>query len=70
MDQPDFYTDRKYCPTCNDYVPYLMSMDHSYCVSCGQRVRLFSDNDWQVFNESIKERKPKGGRPRKGKESA
>lgn len=70
MDYGSFYDDRKYCPSCEAYVPYLISMDHSYCVACGGVVRLFSDRDWSSFNESLKQRRPKGGRPRKGKESA
>lgn len=67
MDYPDFYSDQKYCHTCEGYVPYLMSMDHSYCVHCGERVRLFSESDWKEFHESMKARRPKGGRPRKNK---
>ena len=72
MDHLDYYGDRKFCPECNDYVHYLMSVDSSYCVHCGARVHLFSSNDWQSFNQSLQERRPKGGRPRKnrGKESA
>ena len=69
----DFYDDRKFCPVCQDYVSYLQSMEHSYCVQCGQQVRLFSDADWDQFHTSLQERRPKGGRPRKnsaGKESA
>jgi len=65
MDQTDFYNDRKYCTACDAYVPYLQSMEHSYCALCGAQVRLFSEADWNAFNESLKERKPKGGRPRK-----
>jgi hypothetical protein len=48
-----------------------MSLDRSYCIECGERVRLFSGEDWSEFNETITRQKPKGGRPRKsGKESA
>jgi len=49
-----------------------MSLDHSYCTECGERVRLFSQNDWQNFHENLQQKRPKGGRPRKqrGKESA
>jgi hypothetical protein len=68
----DFYNDRKFCQHCEGYVSYLRSMDQSYCVDCGNPVRLFSDEDWTAFHESLKERRPQGGRPRKnrGKESA
>ena len=64
----DFYNDRKFCPTCEDYVSYLQSMEQSYCVQCGNVVKLFSDKDWDEFHTSLKERKPKGGRPRKQRE--
>lgn len=70
IDRGNYYDDRKFCPECEDYVAYLISMEHSYCVTCGGIVRLFSDQDWDTFNESLKQRRPKGGRPRKGKESA
>ena len=72
MEQPDYYTDLKFCSKCAKYVPYLMGMEHSYCTDCGNRVRLFSENDWVAFNENLTRQKPKGGRPRKqrGKESA
>lgn len=69
MEFGDFYDDRKFCTQCNDYVPYLMSMDHSYCVECGGQVRLFSKADWTEFSESMKSARPKGGRPRKDKEA-
>jgi hypothetical protein len=66
METSDFYSDRKYCPDCEQYVPYLCSLDNSYCAICGRAVRLFSKTDWDRFHDSIQERKPKGGRPRKG----
>ncbi len=65
MEQSDYYSDRKFCSQCDDYVPYLMSVDHSYCACCGQEVRLFSERDWETFNQGMEARKPKGGRPRK-----
>lgn len=68
MDKSSFYDDRKFCPSCNGYQPYLMSMDHSYCVECGGTVRLFSKDDWETFNENLKAKRPKGGRPRKKKD--
>ncbi len=72
MDQPDFYSDKKFCDRCGTYRAYLQSLEHSYCVECGTEVRLFSEQDWEAFHSSLKERRPKGGRPRKdrGKESA
>lgn len=67
MDQTDFYNDLKWCDDCGGYVRYLMSMEHSYCVSCGSKVRLFNSADWEQFNETMKAGKPKGGRPRKNR---
>lgn len=63
MNPSDFYNDRKFCEHCRDYVSYLQSTEHSYCVQCGNAVRLFSEADWSAFNEALKERRPKGGRP-------
>ncbi|MCZ6598080.1 MAG: hypothetical protein O7B99_10605 [Planctomycetota bacterium] len=70
--QSDFYNDKKWCAHCEGYTTYLQSLEHSYCAQCGNKVRLFSEEDWSSFHESLKERRPKGGRPRKnrGKESA
>ncbi len=68
--QNDFYNDLKWCDSCSDYRRYLMSLDHSYCVDCGCKVRLFSRGDWENFHTAMKERRPKGGRPRKEKTAA
>lgn len=65
MDQPDFYSNQKYCPQCDRYVSYLQSVGHAYCVECGGEARLFSKEDWQAFQEGITSKRPKGGRPRK-----
>ncbi len=64
MDSNNFYDDRKFCTDCNDYVPYLASIDRSYCIQCGAEVRLFSTEDWERFqnglgNRPIAERKAK-----------
>ena len=67
MEHLDYYSERKYCGHCEKYVPYLMSVERSFCAECGAEVRLFSENDWRVFNEAMQARKPKGGRPRKDK---
>lgn len=69
MDNFDYYADRKFCPTCNDYVHYLMSVEHSYCVHCGERVRLFSKEDWETFNENLARHKGRGGRKRRAADS-
>jgi hypothetical protein len=73
MEPTDFYSDLKYCAQCDKYVTYLMGVEHSYCTVCGERVRLFSQNDWNTFSENLSRNRPKGGRPRKeqrGRESA
>ena len=73
MERPDYYSDKKFCDHCNKYVNYLMGLDTSWCVSCGERVRLYSPDDWDHFREHLDARKNRGGRrPRKskGKESA
>ncbi len=67
MDNLDYYSDKKYCPTCDDYVSYLMSIEQSFCTHCGGEVRLFSKDDWEQFNDSMAAKRPKGGRPRKTK---
>ncbi len=73
MENTNYYNDKKFCDHCSKYVSYLMSVDISYCVECGGEVRLFSENDWQNFNDKLSARRSKGGRPRKSqrnKESA
>ena len=71
MEPFDYYSDRKYCPSCDKYVHYLMSIEHSFCVECGVEVRLFSKEDWEQFNASLNAKRPKGGRPKKNtRESA
>ena len=71
MNRFDYYSDRKHCTTCNAYVPYLMSIEHSYCVHCGSEVRLFSQQDWESFHTNLSAKRPKAGRPRKdNRESA
>jgi hypothetical protein len=66
--ETDFYSDRKFCPQCQDYVSYLQSLEHSYCVKCGNQVRLFSEQDWSSFHDNLKERRAKGGRPRRNQD--
>ena len=71
MDQLDYYSDRKFCTSCAAYVPYLMSVDRSYCAQCGAPVKLFSTEDWATFNDKLAERREnKGGRPRRDKKES
>jgi hypothetical protein len=53
-----FDSDRKWCAACEEYVPYLMSLDTSYCAQCGGEARLFSKEDWQAFSDHLKTRRP------------
>jgi len=53
----NYYNARKYCPSCRDYVRYLQSLDDSYCVACGSKVRLFSSADKKAFLEGMKAQK-------------
>lgn len=49
MAQPDYYSDKKYCPRCADYQRYLQSLEASFCIECGAKVRLFSAADKRAF---------------------
>lgn len=64
-DPKDFYSDRKWCPSCDRYVAYLMSVTTSYCVECGGEVRLFSEDDWESFSASMEARRPRSKRSKK-----
>ncbi|MCA8943351.1 MAG: hypothetical protein KDB80_12380 [Planctomycetes bacterium] len=57
MEIRDFYNELKWCADCNDYVRYMMSVNHSYCTACGNRVRLFSKEDSKRFSEQVQKRK-------------
>jgi hypothetical protein len=64
---PDsFDSNRKWCPACDRYVAYLMSITTSSCVECGGEVRLLSTVDWESFSESMDARRP---RPRRRKKA-
>ena len=60
--QESFYSNRKWCPACDRYMAYLMSVKASYCVECGGEVRLLSAADWQSFTDSMANRRPAPGR--------
>jgi hypothetical protein len=63
MESNNFYDDRKFCTDCNEYVPYLASIERSYCVQCGAEVRLFSTEDWERFQNGL------GNRPLAGRKT-
>lgn len=56
--QSDYDTDRKYCPTCGDYVPFLQSLEQSFCIQCGGLVSLFSEDDWTRFRHGLRLMRP------------
>lgn len=60
-----FHSQKKFCPCCNEYVNYLASIEHSYCIQCGAEARMLSKADWEALQTKLAARKPKGGRPRK-----
>ena len=57
MTKRDFDNDRKWCENCNAYQRYLMSVNYSFCVECGSKVRLFSKADAQTFGEDLLKRR-------------
>ena len=57
MGNGDFYGEQKWCDECKQYTRYLMSVNHSYCVTCGSKVRLFSREDSRRFSENVKRHK-------------
>jgi hypothetical protein len=48
----DFYNEKKFCAHCCQYVPYLASIQRSYCALCGNTVNLFSREDWSKFRRA------------------
>ena len=57
MGHMDFYREKKWCANCREYVCYLMSVNHSYCITCGTQVRLFSRGDAERFTDEVKRHK-------------
>ena len=57
MPLSDFFKDSKYCPRCHDYVRYLQSLDASFCIDCGGKVRLFSAADKRAFLRDLQQAK-------------
>lgn len=57
MGNAEFYKETKYCETCRTYVRFLMSVNHSYCVQCGGKVRMFSRDDSRNFIDTVQRHK-------------
>ena len=53
----EFYNEQKWCDHCQGYVRFLMSVNHSYCIECGGRVRLFSSADKDAFRDTVQRHK-------------
>ncbi len=53
----EFYNEQKWCDHCHQYVRFLMSVNCSYCVTCGGRVRLFNRDDTRNFQETVQRHK-------------
>jgi rRNA maturation endonuclease Nob1 len=57
MGTTNYEHETKWCEHCKGYVRYLMSVDHSFCVACGNRVRLFNRDDSRRFTETVQRHK-------------
>ena len=53
----NFEQEQKWCPKCETYRHYLMSINHSFCVECGTQMRLFSKQDQARFTEELERRR-------------
>ncbi|HHI80481.1 MAG TPA: hypothetical protein ENK02_10925 [Planctomycetes bacterium] len=70
MEIIDYYNEKKWCDKCGTYVRFLMSVDYSFCVNCGSRVRLFNEKDLKAFHRGLQQEKEAGkGKRRKTKAS-
>lgn len=49
-----FYRETKWCGSCSAQVRYIASVDHSYCVQCGGKVRLFAPEQRAAVAEAAK----------------
>ena len=43
--QDAYYRETKWCDACSAQVRYLASVNHSFCVQCGGKVRLFARDE-------------------------
>ena len=57
MTERNFERDKKWCPKCEDYRRYMMSVNHSFCTDCGTQMRLFSKKDQERFTEEVQRRR-------------
>ncbi len=57
MDNSEFYRETKWCDACKTYVRFLMSVNHSFCIDCGSRVRMFNREESSRFAETVQRHK-------------
>jgi rRNA maturation endonuclease Nob1 len=57
VETAEFYRETKWCAQCERYVRFLMSVNHSYCIDCGGRVKLMSGDDTQRFGDAVQRHK-------------
>ena len=53
----DFDREMKWCDACKAKVRFLMSVNHSFCVDCGGKVRMFSREESLLFAETVQRHK-------------
>jgi hypothetical protein len=58
-----YYNTKKYCPSCREYVRFLQSIDDSFCVECGSKVRMFSTADKTAFMDGLQKDKSRNMNP-------
>ena len=53
----DFDRETKWCESCQTQVRFLMSVNASYCICCGSKVRLFSKDEATRFAATVQRNK-------------
>ncbi len=48
-----FYDETKWCGACSRDVRFLMSVNHSYCIDCGNTVTMFRREAGSAFDERV-----------------
>lgn len=57
MGTSEFDRETKWCDACQGRVRFLMSVNHSFCVDCGGKVRMFSREESLLFAETVQRHK-------------
>lgn len=53
-----FDDDRRFCPSCREYVRYLLGLQRGFCARCDTQVVLFSPEDLERFRRPGTRRPP------------